>query len=712
MEAAQAAIADNGANGPPHPPPPPPPTAPPPGRKSLGPPPSSRRGNTSFYSASSYVTPIPEELSENSPRNTRSYASSKVMPSSWGSTPAASDILNAYDYDRDDDDVDDEGSDFAPSIHDGNDDEDGEVGLVRQASLGKRGKPSLRTINKSGSDNNGAPGNGTVDPLPKGAADLQHYNGQKPKAAVPAVTIPASAYSGLRKEVNPSRQHRHQRSYSSSSESSNDDLEKPPIPKMAHPTLKEIELEDLKAGQQGRRLSKREVKRPPRLDIDAVREAEERGSLTSLPDLIRRATKLAGNLDRGRTASRLGILDMLNGSGGDLRGPPGQRHSGSISDILASFPPPGAVTPSGDLRQFDRQANPDARFPDDHPDTQREEPRRRQCCGMSRRVFIWLCVVLVLIVAAAVVLPVIFVVLLPRQRNADNAAAGPNQPAATDTCDAQNPCQNNGVSIGSLDADTCGCVCVDGFSGSDCSVGDDGSCTTFDVSGSSGEATYQNATLGSALPRLFESAESNFSIPLDASAIVSLFNREDVSCTSENAIITLNGLNQRRGLLLPEHHGHYQIARRGALKQVKDPETANNIEEPAPHPTPTPTSSTPSSSPSPSASSPPVSDRTLDFARIAVLFILQETRDFKDATTANERIQKFFTAAALESGSDGDGESYSDVDSDDDEEIATQDQFDGGPMDVKCDDQQFQLDFVNLSITLGNGTVVGGTGGG
>ncbi|KAG9528566.1 hypothetical protein KCU79_g23242, partial [Aureobasidium melanogenum] len=48
-------------------------------------------------------------------------------------------------------------------------------------------------------------------------------------------------------------------------------------------------------------------KRPPRLNVDAVREAEARGSLTSLPDLIRRATKVASNLDRGRTASRLGL---------------------------------------------------------------------------------------------------------------------------------------------------------------------------------------------------------------------------------------------------------------------------------------------------------------------------------------------------------------------------------------------------------------------
>jgi hypothetical protein len=56
-------------------------------------------------------------------------------------------------------------------------------------------------------------------------------------------------------------------------------------------------------------------KKPPRLDMNAVRDAEARGSLSSLSDLIRRATKLASNLDRGKTASR---CDML-GQDADLR---------------------------------------------------------------------------------------------------------------------------------------------------------------------------------------------------------------------------------------------------------------------------------------------------------------------------------------------------------------------------------------------------------
>lgn len=52
-----------------------------------------------------------------------------------------------------------------------------------------------------------------------------------------------------------------------------------------------------------------EGRRPPRLDMEAIRNAETRGSLSSLSDLIRRATRLASNLDRGRTASQ---ADLVN----------------------------------------------------------------------------------------------------------------------------------------------------------------------------------------------------------------------------------------------------------------------------------------------------------------------------------------------------------------------------------------------------------------
>ena len=53
-------------------------------------------------------------------------------------------------------------------------------------------------------------------------------------------------------------------------------------------------------------------RRPPQLDIDAVRAAEARGSITSLPDLIKRATRLAAMIEKGkRPASGLGNFNDL-----------------------------------------------------------------------------------------------------------------------------------------------------------------------------------------------------------------------------------------------------------------------------------------------------------------------------------------------------------------------------------------------------------------
>ncbi|KAK4999646.1 hypothetical protein LTR28_013309, partial [Elasticomyces elasticus] len=69
--------------------------------------------------------------------------------------------------------------------------------------------------------------------------------------------------------------------------------------------------------RKGRLASRVGAKRPPRLDVDAVRDAEARGSLTSLPDLIKRATRLASNLDRGQTASRLGTNRFEGGTGNE-----------------------------------------------------------------------------------------------------------------------------------------------------------------------------------------------------------------------------------------------------------------------------------------------------------------------------------------------------------------------------------------------------------
>jgi hypothetical protein len=157
-------------------------------------------------------------------------------------------------------------------------------------------------------------------------------------------------------------------------------------------------------------------KRPLRLDIDAVRDAEARGSLTSLPDLILRATKLASNLDRGKTASRLGMnfFEGMDSTERALAVQEANRRSGSISDILASFPPPGSR--DGERRSL-ANWNSNLRhshLPSDSDAGEIREQRKRKCCGMPVWLFVVLLIIVLLLVAAAVLVPVVLLIILPK----------------------------------------------------------------------------------------------------------------------------------------------------------------------------------------------------------------------------------------------------------------------------------------------------------
>ena len=91
-----------------------------------------------MYSASSFVPPIPEEASETH----SSYASSHVIPTSWGDGPP-----EYYMGEGIDEEDESEGGDSERQSQIG--DYDNSTGLVRQVSLGKVGKPKLRSV-KSG----------------------------------------------------------------------------------------------------------------------------------------------------------------------------------------------------------------------------------------------------------------------------------------------------------------------------------------------------------------------------------------------------------------------------------------------------------------------------------------------------------------------------------------------------------------------------------
>ncbi|RMJ23962.1 hypothetical protein PHISP_05177 [Aspergillus sp. HF37] len=570
----------------------------------------------------SSVSPIQEEARDSPTVRGGSFPSSRAIPSSWGSGPAESEILGAY---LGDSSGNGHQSELFPQDENGT--------LVRQASLGKRGKPSLRTIQKSN---------------PSSYLSEEHANRFPGTEKVDA--------NGQRDGNGTS----FRESSSVSSDSSHEvDLEKSPafldVPQ-GHPIVKhdvdalEKELEVLP--RSGPKMSDKRPggPRPPRLDMGAVRDAEVRGSLTSLPDLIRRATKLASRLDHGRTASRADVCDDTR----EIRPPFAQRlrNSASVSDILASFPHPGASEGRSSWPVlFKKSGHRNIRSDDSLSAT--GEKRQQRCCGMRRRVFAIVSAAVLIVIALAVLLPV-FLVAVPQQNAGDKLQ-----------CEQTTSCKNGGISVSS---DTsCSCVCTNGYTGSQCTVEGDTSCVTTEING-------HNATMGSALPRVLEDSEANFSIPLNPFTLMALFSQNDMSCMTENALVSFQGVRSktRRFFIQPdlsypaEQHSQTitkenpptqtpSLAPRDGVATLNgiliDGSAASTTQGPSATATESPTATkimqNPSSSSTPTTTSTPspIPRKTVDFARIAVLYIFQQTAALDAAMEFSENIQSFLTAA-------------------------------------------------------------------
>lgn len=287
----------------------------------LGPPPSARRGASSYYSNVSYVSPILEESDRS--RSHGSYASSNAIPSSWGDESPGFQF-----YDRDDpsiaEDIMEDRESRDSTIYDNE-----EQGLVRSASIGRRGKPSMITTKSSEKSEQlprgavgdkddtdqillsmlGPPARPQTSAIQPGGSVQTEWPIQSGSSAPPFVggtglLDPSTSSS----ETVPTITRTTTTSGSTTSAM-------PQEPRNKHM----LGVQEIPNGLGGSEPESRgfsrlsAIRRPPRLNIDAVRDAEARGSLTSLPDLIRRATRLAAMMDNGkRPASRLNDLSAFS----------------------------------------------------------------------------------------------------------------------------------------------------------------------------------------------------------------------------------------------------------------------------------------------------------------------------------------------------------------------------------------------------------------
>ncbi|KAI1760289.1 hypothetical protein GGR53DRAFT_92218 [Hypoxylon sp. FL1150] len=482
------------------------PPLPPPARRSvnLGPPPSSRRGASSFYSTASYVSPIPEESPRT--RSHTSYASSAAIPDSFGNmspglSPGLSPGYSPSGVYLDDTIAEDSAIDDAD-----------ESRLVRSASIGKRGKPALVTTGSSERrDVTPRPEPNSVQdgPFGDGTGYLDASSSSSGNVSREGVGTALTADNMLNAFENASA---------------------------VDPTIRKVSP----SPRAFNRLSA--IRRPPRLDIDAVRAAEARGSLTSLPDLIRRATRLAALMDRGRRpGSRFDDLDFPEEIYGmDLEKDMSYeaKHQSGLSDMLAAFPPPAS-------RAGVRQSRASTTWPLGRrsfrgPPVESEQsaedgehgPQKkgRRCCGLPIWTFFVLLIILICIIAAAIVVPVKFLVI--DKASEKNAA----QPAISE-CESQLNCANGGTNV--VLEGVCSCICSNGFTGVDCTIPTSQGCTTTSIS--TADTNINNVTIGQAIPRLIADAQANFSIPLVATIVQSKFNKENLSCNTENALVTFDG---------------------------------------------------------------------------------------------------------------------------------------------------------------------------
>lgn len=288
------------------------------------------------------------------------------------------------------------------------------------------------------------------------------------------------------------------------------------------------------------------------------------------------------------------------------------------------------------------------------PSDEGQGKRRRRCCGLPVWAFVILMILLLCIIVAAVLVPLEFFVF-------KNLGNHDKPQSALAQCQESLKCQNGGTNI--MSQGTCSCICTNGFTGSDCSVEGSDGCTMTSLGGD-----LNNVTLGKNIPRLIEASQKNFSIPLSGTAIMAKLNSQELSCIAQNSLVTFDGAasRKREALLdmdIREAASLVIRAPESATAIVVSSETANPtkliVDEGSPESVPTTTGNAGGATKTSGTAVPTqtknptnkfqITNEVLDFARVAVLFVLQQ-QDLDSAQDAQSSIDKFFAKARKDDG--------------------------------------------------------------
>ncbi|KAL5606372.1 hypothetical protein BROUX41_002789 [Berkeleyomyces rouxiae] len=600
-------------------------------RATLGPPPSSRRGASSFYSTLSYVEPIPEETSQTI-RSHTSFASSAAIPDDFDT-----DGMPSSDFMSDDDEY----SPFEQQVFDDRPD-------------------FMRTRPNTG---NSSSENITFNMLkPPPAANpfmMTEASSVSPRAGpISNPFLGVDEFEGdLAESISPRR-------YAAASPGLSPGNSNQQSPQAVTPeriqravmAATHIDSNSPTTERQYSRLSA--MRRPPKLNIDA---ANNRTSTTSLPDMIRRATRLAYMIDKGkRPGSKAEAVEFDFGQaaqGGKFN--VNGRQSG-LSDMLAAFPPPAnpGSTPTsaqpGRIRSFLRSPNSWPFPPNRSPGMQAlksplatsatgttektySNPKARRCCGLPLWGFVLLILFILALSAAAIVIPLRRLVLKDNPKSTPAAAE-----SGTDQCLTRLPCLNGGTSV--ILNGECSCICVNGFTGDNCGIAGAVGCTITNlVTPQNTTDTINNVTLGLAIPRLIVESQDSYSVSLSGSQILSRFNSANLSCVAQNSLVTFDGSATRLDETDLDVSAE-RVTNNAAIAESYDGATTTAAPSTTMPPTTTTVTltSTVTVDPPTATAIYDTSQDSIDFARVAVLFILQET-DLSQASAAQASLERFFT---------------------------------------------------------------------
>ncbi|KAM3422191.1 hypothetical protein BST61_g2559 [Cercospora zeina] len=142
-----------------------------------------------------------------------------------------------------------------------------------------------------------------------------------------------------------------------------------------------------------------------------------------------------------------------------------------------------------------------------------------------------------------------------------------------------------------------------------------------------------NATIGEALPRLLDGSESQFGIPLNEQELLGLFSRADLSCNVQNQLVTFDGKSSK------------------SKRQDASSSAGSGILVATGSPTPASTSSSTAALATAAGTLLTDGNSTIDFARVAVLYVFQDTKTLQAAADAQENLQSYLRDGSLADGS-------------------------------------------------------------